>query len=192
MNVKRKIINEKHVKEAEALIKRLLVLMGEDPNREGLIKTPYRVIKSYEELFAGYKQDPKEILSTVFESDADEMVFCNNISFYSNCEHHLQIFSGKCHIGYIPDGKVVGLSKLARVVEVFARRLQIQENMTTQIAESIMNVLEPKGVGVVIEAQHFCMKARGVKNHSSYMKTSKLLGNFKDHTVRSEFFNLIK
>lgn len=192
MSIKRKVIDKEKVVEAEELIRKLLFLIGENPDREGLVKTPYRVIKSYEELFAGYAQTPEEALSTVFKSDADEMVFCNDIQFYSICEHHMLSFSGKCHIGYIPDGKVVGLSKLVRVVDVFASRLQIQENMTSQIADSIMRILKPKGVGVVVEAQHFCMKVRGVKNHSSYMKTSKLMGVFKKQEVRSEFFNLIK
>jgi len=178
---------------AEEHIIKLLEYIGEDPNREGLVKTPYRVIKSYSELFSGYKQNPKDILSTRFNSSNDEMVFCNNIDFYSMCEHHMLPFFGKCHIGYLPQGKVVGLSKLARLVEIFARRLQIQENMTTQIAEAIMDELKPLGVGVVVEAQHLCMKMRGVRNHNSYMKTSKLLGNFQtNNNTRAEFFSLIK
>jgi GTP cyclohydrolase I len=179
--------------EMEDRITELLKYIGEDPDREGLLKTPYRVIKSYNELFSGYKQNPKDVLTVTFESKNDEMVFCNNIDFYSMCEHHMLPFFGKCHIGYLPQGRVVGLSKLARLVEIFARRLQIQENMTTQIAEAIMNELNPLGVGVVVEAQHLCMKMRGVRNHNSYMKTSKLLGNFKSNNdTRAEFFSLIK
>jgi len=183
---------ETNILDAEEHVKALLRLMGEDINREGLLKTPYRVIKSFEELYAGYKEDPADILGTTFESDADEMVFCNDIDFWSTCEHHMIPFFGKVHIAYVPKGRVVGLSKLARVVNVFAKRLQIQEQMTTQIADAIMTHIDAEGVGVVVEAQHLCMKARGVKNPSSYMKTSKLLGCFKEPTTRSEFYHLIQ
>lgn len=190
--IERKVIKAENVKEAEQCIYKLLELIGEDSNREGLQKTPYRIIKSYEELYEGYTQNPKEILNTTFESDADEMVLVNNIEFWSTCEHHALPFRGKTHIGYIPNGRVVGVSKLVRLTNCFARRLQIQENMTSQIANSLMEYLKPKGVGVVVEAEHQCMKARGVKNPSSYMVTSKLLGDFKKQAVRNEFLHLIE
>lgn len=191
--VERKLITGDNVEKAESLIKELLVLMGEDVDRDGLKDTPRRVIKSFEKLYGGYEQKPEDVLGVVFDSDADEMVFCNNIDFWSTCEHHMLPFHGKCHIAYIPNGKVVGVSKLVRLVEVYARRLQIQENLTTQIAEAIMKHTDALGVAVVIEAEHLCMKARGVQNATSYMKTSKLMGEIRDcPQARAEFFELIK
>ena len=177
--------------EAEKRVRGLLDFIGDDPSREGLIDTPRRVIKSYSELFSGYNKKPADVLGTVFTSSADEMVFCSSIDFWSTCEHHMIPFHGKAHIAYLPNGKVVGISKLVRLVEIFARRLQIQENLTTQIADAIMEYLKPLGCGVVVEATHLCMKARGVKNSSSYMKTSKLSWVFLEADVRREFFSLL-
>lgn len=176
------------------LIKELIKVIGDDPEREGLLDTPKRVIKSYKELFAGYDMDAKKILGTTFESSGyDQMVICKDIEMYSTCEHHMIPFIGKAHIGYIPNERVVGLSKLARVVEVFARRLQIQEKLTNQIAETMNEVLKPKGVIVVIEAKHLCMCARGVQKQHSSMVTSCVLGYFKeDEKSRSEFMGLIR
>jgi len=167
--------------------------IGDDPNREGLLETPDRIINSWKELFAGYNQDYKKILSKFFVDGAcDEMVICRDITGYSFCEHHMIPFSYRAHIGYIPDGKVIGLSKLARVTECFGRRLQIQEKMTTQIAEAINEVLQPKGVMVVIEGQHLCMLARGAKQHESKMVTSAIRGVFTQDNTRNEFLKLIK
>lgn len=180
-------INEK----AENAVKELIAYIGDDVAREGLLDTPRRVVKSFAELYGGYVKDPADVLSTVFTSDADEMVMCNDIEFFSTCEHHMLPFFGRVHIAYLPNGKVIGLSKLARLVEVFARRLQIQEQFTTQIADALQTHLQPLGVAVVVEAEHFCMKARGVKNPSSYMKTSKLLGAFQEPVTRAEFFSMI-
>lgn len=172
----------------------LLKYIGEDPEREGLIDTPKRILKSYDELYAGYKQNPKEILGTVFEDGAcDEMVILKDIEFYSMCEHHQLPFFGKISIGYIPNGKVVGVSKLARLVEVFARRMQIQERLTSQIADTLNEVLEPKGVMVICEAQHLCMVSRGVKKQNSKMITSAIRGVFKEkQEARNEFLQLIR
>lgn len=178
--------------EGESIVYRFLQRIGEDPTREGLVETPKRVVKSWKELYAGYDMDPKEILSKQFQSDNDQMVICKGIEFYSTCEHHVIPIIGTAHIGYIPGGTVVGLSKLARLVEVFARRLQIQEQMTQQIADAIMsNIPDVSGCGVVIEAKHLCMCARGIKKQNSVMTTSALLGSFRDLAVREEFFRLI-
>ena len=175
-------------------IKELLTYIGENPNREGLIDTPKRILKSYNELYAGYNQDPKKILGTVFKEGAcDEMVILKNIEFYSMCEHHQLPFFGKISIGYIPNGKVVGVSKLARLVEVFARRMQIQERLTSQIADTLNEVLEPKGVIVVCEAQHLCMVSRGVKKQNSVMITSAIRGVFREkQEARDEFLQLTR
>ncbi len=175
------------------LIKQLIGLIGDDPSREGVSDTPKRVIKSFKEIFAGYKIDPKSVLATTFEKGTyDQMVICKDIELYSTCEHHMIPFYGKAHIGYIPGRKVVGLSKLARLVDVFSRRLQIQENLTEQIAAAIDEVLKPQGVMVVIEAKHMCMCARGVGKQNSMMVTSAIRGVFKGADVRAEFFSLIK
>ena len=173
-------------------IKRLLEYIGEDPKREGLLETPSRVVKSYEELFSGYKIDPASVLK-VFENDScDEMVILKDIEFYSQCEHHLQPFFGKAHIAYIPNGRVVGISKLARLLEVFSRRLQIQERLCEQVTTALMEHLAPKGAACVLEASHFCMCARGVGKQNSKMITSSLKGAFLEPTVRGEFLSMIK
>ncbi len=188
-----KEFNVKSSKELERAVERILVNIGEDPKREGLLKTPSRVAKALEFLTQGYSQDPEEILkSAMFTTTNDEMVLVKNIEFYSMCEHHMLPIIGKVHIAYIPNGKVVGLSKLPRVVEVFARRLQIQENFTEQIAEAINQTINPKGVGVVVQARHMCMEMRGVQKINSSTTTSALRGLFKsDIRTRNEFYNLI-
>jgi GTP cyclohydrolase I len=174
-------------------VTRVLSAIGDDPQREGLLKTPERVIKSWDKLYGGYREDPAEVLQTVFvEGSCDEMVILKDIEFYSTCEHHMLPFFGRCHIGYIPAGRVVGISKLARLLEVYARRLQIQERLTTQIAESLIEHLTPKGVMVIMEAQHFCMTARGVEKQDSIMVTSAMRGVFTLPEVRSEFMSLVK
>ncbi|MBW7877263.1 MAG: GTP cyclohydrolase I FolE [Candidatus Cloacimonetes bacterium] len=185
-------INEKNLK----IVQELIRIIGDDPTRPGLLDTPKRVLKSYGELFAGYEIEPKSILSTQFKQEdysVDSMIICKNIEFYSMCEHHIAPFTGFAHVAYTPrTNKVVGLSKLARLVDCFAKRLQIQEKMTAQIAATIQDVLDPLGVGVVIEAKHFCMCSRGVNKQSSMMVTSKLLGEFEsDSSTRAEFMRLI-
>lgn len=180
--------------EACAAWERLLAFIGDDPGREGLLKTPYRIIKSWQELFAGYLEDAKSILnSATFEDGCcDEMVILKEVTGYSMCEHHFLPFSFRAHVGYIPSGRVVGVSKLARVVECFSRRLQLQEKMTSQIADAIMEALTPKGVMVVVEGVHLCMLCRGVRQHDSSMVTSAIRGAFQDESPRSEFLQLIK
>jgi len=174
-------------------VTRILSAIGDDPQREGLLDTPVRVIKSWEKLFGGYKESAEDVLRTVFvEGACDEMVLLKSIEFYSTCEHHMLPFFGKCSIGYVPSGRVVGISKLARLVEVFARRLQIQERLTGQIADALCDHVQPKGVMVVMEAQHFCMTARGVEKQDSIMVTSAIRGIFKLPEVRAEFMSLIK
>ncbi|WP_297814230.1 GTP cyclohydrolase I FolE [uncultured Helicobacter sp.] len=178
----------------EENIREIFDYIGENRQREGLLETPTRVLKSWEHLYSGYKSNPKEILGKVFADGAcDEMVVLKNIEFYSVCEHHLLPFFGKISIGYIPDSKVVGISKLARLVEVYSRRLQIQEKMTAQIADTLMEVLQPKGVMVVAEAKHMCMVMRGVEKQDSLMLTSAIRGLFKsDHRTREEFMGHIR
>jgi GTP cyclohydrolase I len=177
----------------EKVIREMLELLGENPNREGLIKTPYRVAKSLKFLTKGYSQDPKEILNgALFTSSNDEMVVVRDIEFYSMCEHHLLPIIGRVHVAYIPDGKVVGLSKIPRVVEVFARRLQIQEQLTEQIADAISKSINPKGVAVVVHARHMCMEMRGIEKINSTTVSSALRGLFKsDLRTRNEFFSII-
>ena len=177
----------------EDLVKQTLIEIGEDPEREGLIKTPERVAKSLKFLTRGYTQDIDEVINgAIFTQDCDDMVIVKDIEFYSLCEHHMLPFFGKCHIGYIPKGRVFGVSKLARLVDVFARRLQIQERMTQQIAQQIFEIIEPEGVGVVVEAQHLCMRMRGVEKQNSQMVTSSMLGSFRKETAtRMEFLSLI-
>jgi len=172
----------------------LLESIGEDPSRQGLLKTPERAALALEFLTQGYRQNVEEIVnSAIFDSEASEIVLVKDIELYSMCEHHLLPFIGRAHVAYIPNGKVIGLSKVARIVDIFARRLQIQENLTTQIAESLMDCLEPAGVAVVVEAKHLCMMMRGVEKQNSVMKTSCLLGSFKDDArTRSEFLSLLK
>ena len=177
----------------EDAVKTMINHVGEDPTREGLEKTPGRVRKAYEFMYGGYKQDPNEILSSaLFTSSNDEMVLIKDIEFYSTCEHHLLPIIGRVHVAYIPDGKVVGLSKIPRVVDVFARRMQIQEQLTEQIADAIMETIAPKGVAVVVVARHMCMEMRGVEKINSTTTSSALRGLFKkDEKTRSEFFSLI-
>ena len=177
----------------EEEIRQILTDIGEDPQREGLLKTPERVRKSLEFLTRGYKQDVEAVINgSIFDEECDDMIIVRDIEFYSMCEHHMLPFFGKCHIGYIPQGKVFGVSKLARLVDVFARRLQIQERMTKQIAGQIMESIMPEGVGVVVEAQHLCMLMRGVQKQNSTMMTSCMLGSFRrEQATRLEFLNLI-
>ena len=176
----------------KAAVIEMLGAMGEDPFRNGLAETPRRIAEMYAEIFEGLWMDPREHLKVVFEVAHDEMVILRNIPFYSMCEHHFLPFHGEAHVGYIPDGKVVGISKLARVVEGFARRPQIQEQLTSQIAEAIMEGLHPDGVAVVIEAEHLCMTMRGIKKPGSRMVTSAMRGDFKQQSVtRAEFLSLV-
>ena len=177
----------------EDAVKSMMLHVGENPSREGLEKTPQRVRKAYEFMYGGYKEDPNEILkSALFTSSNDEMVLLKDIEFYSTCEHHLLPIIGRVHVAYIPDGKVVGLSKIPRVVNVFARRMQIQEQLTEQIADAINVTIKPKGVAVVVQARHMCMEMRGVEKINSTTTSSALRGLFKkDERTRSEFFSLI-
>ena len=178
---------EKHV---SAILRHI----GEDPSREGLKATPGRVRKSFEYLTSGYKADLKAIVNgAIYEDPADEMIAVCGIEMYSLCEHHLLPFVGKAHVAYLPKGRIIGLSKIPRIVDMYARRLQVQERLTTQIAEAVMHVLKPKGCGVVIEADHFCMRMRGVEKQSSYAVTSCMLGRFRaDARTRSEFLQLVQ
>ena len=180
--------------EAETAFRTLITWAGDDPDREGLIDTPNRVIKSYEEFFAGYASDPQEILSRSFEETAgyDDMVLLTNVNFESHCEHHMVPIIGVAHVAYIPNNRVVGISKLARIVDAYGKRLQIQERLTTQIANAIFKVLQPRGVGVVVEAQHQCMTTRGIKKPEVAMKTNCMLGCFRDdNLIRSEFLQAL-
>jgi GTP cyclohydrolase I len=177
----------------EDLTRELLVRLGEDPDREGLLRTPERFTKAYQYLTKGYKEDPADVLNgALYTVDYDEMVIVKDIEMFSLCEHHMLPFFGKVHIAYIPKGKVVGLSKLPRLVEVFARRLQVQERLTVEIAESIQNAIHPLGVGVVIEARHLCMMMRGVEKQHSATVTSSMLGAFRAPQTRQEFLALIR
>ena len=183
------MIDQEKIKEAARLI---IDAIGEDPEREGLLATPDRIGRMYEEIMAGYDQDPADVLSTVFTVEENNPVVEKDITFYSMCEHHMLPFFGKAHIAYIPDGKVVGISKLARCVEIYARRLQIQEHMTGQIADAIMDVLSPKGVLVVLEAEHTCMTMRGVKKPGSKTVTVASRGVFEnDDVLTDRFLNLL-
>ena len=179
--------------EFEIAVKKVLELLGENPQREGLLKTPSRVAKAWSFLTEGYHQDPKEILNqALFSTSNDEMVVVRDIEFYSTCEHHMLPIIGRAHVAYIPDGKVVGLSKIPRIVNVFARRLQIQEQMTEQIADAISQSIHPKGVAVVLHARHMCMEMRGVQKINSTTVSSALRGLFKrDQRTRTEFYNII-
>ena len=181
-------------KQAEEAIRTLLVWAGDDPRREGLIDTPARVARAYEDWFSGYKDTPVEFLERTFEEveGYDEMIVLRDIEFESHCEHHMAPIIGHAHVGYLPDRKVVGISKLARVVEAYARRLQVQEKMTAQVANCIQSVLQPRGVGVVIEASHQCMTTRGIHKTNVSMVTSTMLGSFrKDEKTRAEFLRMI-
>jgi len=181
-------------KEMENAVRIILENIGEDPGRQGLEKTPNRVAQMYKELTRGYHESPEKLINKAhFDVDYDEMVVVTSINFYSLCEHHLLPFFGLVHVGYIPKGKVVGLSKIPRIVDMFARRLQVQENMTHQIANVLNDQLKPEGVGVVIEGYHMCMMMRGVEKQKAKMITSSLLGCFKeDHKTRTEFLELIR
>jgi GTP cyclohydrolase IA len=187
-------LREKDLDRIADSYRELLQAIGEDIDREGLQRTPDRAARALEFLTQGYRQNLDEIINgAVFESSASEIILVKDIELYSLCEHHLLPFIGRAHVAYLPNGKVIGLSKVARIVDVFARRLQIQENLTTQIAESLMRCLEPSGVAVVVEAKHLCMMMRGVEKQNSVMKTSCLLGTFKDDArTRSEFLSLLK
>ncbi|MBT4917648.1 GTP cyclohydrolase I FolE [Candidatus Peregrinibacteria bacterium] len=176
----------------EELAKQLIEAIGEDSTREGLKDTPRRMAKSFEKLFEGYAMNPKNFLTEFDGEDYDEMIICKNIDLYSTCEHHMLPFIGKAHIGYIPNKKIIGLSKLPRIVETFSRRLQNQERLTMQIANTLKELLQPKGVGIVIEANHLCMRARGVEKQNASMTTSSFKGLFKENSkTRSEFLKLI-
>ncbi len=178
---------------AEEAVRQLLRFIGEDPDREGLARTPNRVAKAYEFLTRGYSQDPKEAINgALFTEDYQEMILCRDVDFYSLCEHHLLPFNGKAHVAYLPNRHIVGLSKIARMVEIYARRLQVQERMTTQIAQTIMEEIKPLGVAVVLEAEHLCMRMRGIEKQNSWVTTSAMLGRFRTHLeTRQEFMNLL-
>ena len=181
-------------KDAEEAFKTILSWMGEDPSREGLLETPKRVVKAFKEYFKGYKEDPIQVLDKTFgDVDGyDDMVIQKNISVQSHCEHHMAPIIGKAHLAYIPNGHIVGLSKLPRIVDIFSRRLQVQERLTEQILDCINSTLNPKGVAVVIEASHMCMMMRGVQKQNSTTTTSGFRGAFKDTDTRNEFLNLVK
>ena len=181
--------------QAEAAVRTLLAWAGEDPTREGLLDTPKRVVEAYGDWYSGYHDDPREFLERTFKEVAgyDEMIVLRDIEFESHCEHHMAPIIGKAHVGYLPDGKVVGISKLARVVETYARRFQVQEKMTAQIAACIQDVLQPLGVGVVVEGVHECMTTRGIHKRGVSMITSKMLGSFReDARTRAEFLRFIE
>ena len=177
----------------EQLVKELLIEIGEDPEREGLLKTPSRVAASYEFLTSGYRSDLQRLINgAIFTQSTNNMIIARDIELYSMCEHHMLPFFGRCHIGYVSRGQVFGLSKLARLVDMFARRLQIQERLTEQIAHAIKDAIDAEGVGVIIEARHLCMMMRGVEKQNSMMTTSSVLGTFRESTAtRTEFLNLI-
>jgi len=178
----------------EDLVREMIVRMGEDPGREGLVRTPERVHRAYEYLTRGYREDPEALLKgALFTVSYDEMVIVKDVEMFSLCEHHMLPFFGKVHVAYIPNGKVIGLSKIPRLIEIFSRRLQIQERLTTQIAETIQKAIEPQGVGVVVEARHLCMMMRGVEKQHSAAVTSSMLGCFRnEQETRSEFLSLIR
>ncbi|HTR62545.1 MAG TPA: GTP cyclohydrolase I FolE [Candidatus Binataceae bacterium] len=180
---------------SEEAVRTLLSHVGEDPGREGLIRTPLRVVKALEFLTTGYAQDPKDAINGALfvEEDYQEMILCKDLDFYSLCEHHLLPFMGKAHVAYLPNKRIVGISKLARMVEIYCRRLQVQERLTTQIAQTIMEEIDPLGVAVVLEAEHLCMRMRGVQKQNSKMTTSAMLGVFRTNVeTRQEFMNLIR
>ena len=185
--------DQKTLREREEIVATLLRSLGEDPDREGLLRTPHRVAKAYDYLTEGYRQDIKSLLNgAVFTEQYSEMVIVKDIDFYSLCEHHLIPFFGKAHVAYIPNGKIIGLSKLPRIVDLFSRRLQVQERLTQQIASTLYEVLDPMGVGVVVEARHMCMMMRGVQKQNSVATTSAMLGTFRDDVkTRQEFLSLI-
>ena len=180
--------------EAEDAVRTLIRWSGDNPSREGLLGTPSRFVRAWEEFFAGYEEDPVDVLQRTFQETGgyDEMVVLRDIQFFSHCEHHIVPIVGKVHVGYLPENRVVGISKLARVVDIFARRMQIQEKLTAEIATTITHVMQPKGVGVLVEAQHQCMTTRGVQKSEVSMVTSHMLGSFRDDSkMRSEFLSLL-
>ncbi|MBV8774729.1 MAG: GTP cyclohydrolase I FolE [Deltaproteobacteria bacterium] len=182
-------------KSAEDAVRNILRHVGENPEREGLARTPSRVVQAYEYLTSGYAQDPKQVINGALftEEQYQEIILCRDVDFYSLCEHHLLPFIGKAHVAYLPNRHIVGLSKIPRLVEIYARRLQIQERLTTQIAQTIMDEIKPLGVAVVLEAEHLCMRMRGVEKQNSYVTTSAMLGRFRTHLeTRQEFMNLLR
>ncbi|MER5470325.1 GTP cyclohydrolase I FolE [Streptomyces sp. NPDC002935] len=187
------VIGEFDEKRAENAVRELLIAVGEDPDREGLRETPGRVARAYKEIFAGLWQQPEDVLTTTFDLGHDEMVLVKDIEVFSTCEHHLVPFRGVAHVGYIPatSGKITGLSKLARLVDVFARRPQVQERLTTQIADSLMEILEPRGVIVVVECEHMCMSMRGIRKPGAKTITSAVRGQLRDAATRNEAMSLI-
>jgi GTP cyclohydrolase I len=188
-----RIAPEPDLRRIERAIREIIEAIGEDPSRDGLADTPARVARMYAELFEGLREDPREHLHVGFEAGADEMVILRDIPFYSVCEHHFMPFHGTAAVGYLPDGRVVGISKLARLVEGFARRPQLQERLTTQVADAIMDTIEPDGVAVVVEAEHLCMTQRGIKKPGSRMVTSATRGLFrKNEVTRAEFLSLVR
>ncbi len=180
--------------ELEELFANLLKNLGEDPNRQGLVRTPSRAAKAMEFLTSGYHQDIDKILNkAIFDEDYDEMVIVKDIEFYSLCEHHILPFWGKCHVGYLPQNRIIGLSKIPRIVDMFSRRLQVQERLTREIAEALETALEPRGVAIVIEGRHLCMMARGVQKQAPRMTTNVMLGTFREHfSTRAEFLRCIQ
>lgn len=177
----------------EMHVREILRLIGEDVDREGLLDTPARVTRMYEEIFSGYEADPREVIGVTFDEQHEELVIIKDIVYYSQCEHHMAPFFGKVHVGYLPSGKVAGLSKFARLVDIVTRKLQVQERITSEIADILEEVLKPHGVMVVVEGEHMCMCARGVKKYGSQTVTSAVRGSFrKDATLRSEFLSLLK
>ena len=187
-------MNDEKRKKLEMNTKNLLELLGEDPSREGLLNTPKRVAKAWEFLTKGYNGNLDELINNaIFEGESKDMVIVKNIEFYSLCEHHMIPFYGKAHIGYIPDGKIIGLSKLARITDLFSQRLQVQERLTNQIAQCLQEVLNPRGVAVVLEGKHFCMLSRGVQKQNSIATSSSMLGIFREkESTRNEFLKLIE
>lgn len=180
------------MKQIERHAKKILEYIGEDPTREGLLETPKRMRKAWDEIFSGYKTNPKDLVKCFTKGTCEEMVILKNAEFYSTCEHHFFPFFGHCSIGYIPDGKVIGVSKLARILDCFSKRMQIQERMTSQIADFLVEELQPKGVFVICEGVHFCMTSRGVRKQDASMITSAIRGVFKDNAqTRNEFLHLI-
>ena len=187
-------MNDEKRKKLEMNTKNLLELLGEDPSREGLLNTPKRVAKAWEFLTKGYNENLDDLINNaIFEGESKDMVIVKNIEFYSLCEHHMIPFYGKAHIGYIPDGKIIGLSKLARITDLFSQRLQVQERLTNQIAQCLQKVLNPRGVAVVLEGKHFCMLSRGVQKQNSIATSSSMLGIFREkESTRNEFLKLIE
>ena len=187
-------MNDEKRKKLEMNTKNLLELLGEDPSREGLLNTPKRVAKAWEFLTKGYNENLDELINNaIFEGESKDMVIVKKIEFYSLCEHHMIPFYGKAHIGYIPDGKIIGLSKLARITDLFSQRLQVQERLTNQIAQCLQEVLNPRGVAVVLEGKHFCMLSRGVQKQNSIATSSSMLGIFREkESTRNEFLKLIE